>query len=457
MTSNKRRFYLILLLLTWILGCLFQYLWCCKQPIQTTVAHLPVLNITGFKPQTSITENITFPLNNANPNPISDSVKTTFSEVKTYLANHPDKALAISGYYLSNETSVTDTANLGMARAQALQSWLVEQQIDQQQITLTAQQVESFTGTDDHYIASAFSLVDKPNSQTTTAIIAPSIDTDDHSNQISNNAVANEISSEQRGFVVKSKALDLTSHDNFNFISGDYIAIQPISDELTEQLETLTSYLNQSPSRQLTITGFYHPDEDNPSIFSSLGLARANYIKNYLFFLGANSRQITIQDKADTHAVANQNQQYLGMAAFTIDELNNEALSARKQQMQALATTINAKPLTLYFDSGDAAINLNQQQRDELVQIIRYLGFDNDAKASITGHTDNTGNRENNVQLGKERAAFAAEALIKKGLSRQKVIIDSVGPDQPIADNETPEGRAKNRRVVITIKQTQSL
>lgn len=69
----------------------------------------------------------------------------------------------------------------------------------------------------------------------------------------------------------------------------------------------------------------------------------------------------------------------------------------------------------------------------------------------LSGHTDNIGGRDVNVRLSRDRAQSVANYLIDKGIDRYRIEIEGYGFDRPVADNETPEGRALNRRVELTI------
>lgn len=85
---------------------------------------------------------------------------------------------------------------------------------------------------------------------------------------------------------------------------------------------------------------------------------------------------------------------------------------------------------------------------DSLYDVIDNNGF---KKIEISGHTSNTGSRERNVLLSKNRAEAVKNYLVKKGLSSKMFICKGYGPDRPIADNNTDEGQAENRRVEFTI------
>ena len=72
-------------------------------------------------------------------------------------------------------------------------------------------------------------------------------------------------------------------------------------------------------------------------------------------------------------------------------------------------------------------------------------------KIEISGHTDKTGSEVINAKLSTDRARAVVEYLIQKGIDKSRLTYQGLGSTMPIADNATPEGRAKNRRVEFKI------
>ncbi len=72
-------------------------------------------------------------------------------------------------------------------------------------------------------------------------------------------------------------------------------------------------------------------------------------------------------------------------------------------------------------------------------------------KVRVEGHTDNRGDATYNQDLSQRRAEAVAAYLVKKGVAKERVEAKGFGPSQPLADNNTKEGRAKNRRVEFKI------
>lgn len=117
--------------------------------------------------------------------------------------------------------------------------------------------------------------------------------------------------------------------------------------------------------------------------------------------------------------------------------------------------TITIKPPKIYtldnvfFDPGKSALRTSSYT--ELNELAEYMTKKGSIVIEIAGHTDNTGNAATNQKLSEERAATVREYLLKKGISPNRVIAKGYGNTQPIADNNTPEGRQKNRRTEVRL------
>ena len=75
----------------------------------------------------------------------------------------------------------------------------------------------------------------------------------------------------------------------------------------------------------------------------------------------------------------------------------------------------------------------------------------NSGKVVIEGHTDSRGARSYNRDLAERRARAVRDYLVSRGMSSEQFAVDGVGPDRPVADNRSAEGRANNRRVEIVL------
>lgn len=80
--------------------------------------------------------------------------------------------------------------------------------------------------------------------------------------------------------------------------------------------------------------------------------------------------------------------------------------------------------------------------------------FNDEVIVIAVGHTDWVGTDDYNQKLGMRRAQAVKSFLVSKGMNAKQVYIDSKGEKQPVADNKTAAGRAKNRRVEIEVVGT---
>jgi outer membrane protein OmpA-like peptidoglycan-associated protein len=128
-----------------------------------------------------------------------------------------------------------------------------------------------------------------------------------------------------------------------------------------------------------------------------------------------------------------------------------------RQQMAGTGVEVVRKGDNLTLDMpGNVtfALNsakLNPQFDPVLDQVAQTLLEYNKTVIQIAGHTDSTGPRAFNMTLSEQRAASVKSYLESRGVPTARMVTIGVGPDYPIAPNDTEAGRAQNRRVEITI------
>jgi outer membrane protein OmpA-like peptidoglycan-associated protein len=86
-----------------------------------------------------------------------------------------------------------------------------------------------------------------------------------------------------------------------------------------------------------------------------------------------------------------------------------------------------------------------------LDNVVTTLKAAPDREVTVEGHTDAQGARAYNMDLALKRAESVRQQFISRGIQPERVKATGIGPDRPIADNKTPEGRAQNRRVEIIV------
>lgn len=110
----------------------------------------------------------------------------------------------------------------------------------------------------------------------------------------------------------------------------------------------------------------------------------------------------------------------------------------------------------ILFATGKSA--LTQNSINSLAQVAQSLKNNPDTDISIFGNTDNTGSRAVNERLSLERAQAVVNYLVGNGIPSQRFIdVKGLAYDNPIASNETVDGRAANRRVDIFVTASERM
>jgi outer membrane protein OmpA-like peptidoglycan-associated protein len=111
---------------------------------------------------------------------------------------------------------------------------------------------------------------------------------------------------------------------------------------------------------------------------------------------------------------------------------------------------INKAAGSIFFATGSA--KLLAKSNASLNTVAAILNANPDYKVDINGYTDNQGAAEKNKALSEARAKAVSDYLAKKGIDASRLAAEGLGDENPIADNKTAAGRAKNRRVELKVR-----
>jgi outer membrane protein OmpA-like peptidoglycan-associated protein len=111
-------------------------------------------------------------------------------------------------------------------------------------------------------------------------------------------------------------------------------------------------------------------------------------------------------------------------------------------------------PSNITFSSGSSDLNASFFKVLDSVSLV-VKKYDKTI-VEFAGHTDSVGSEASNQALSERRANTVAQYLISKGLKNERVIVIGAGESRPVASNATPEGRALNRRVELTLLPLQN-
>ena len=147
------------------------------------------------------------------------------------------------------------------------------------------------------------------------------------------------------------------------------------------------------------------------------------------------------------------------------DKAEAERLAAEKAAREQAARQQNAQQAkaeaqkkleaigaTVYFANAGTKAQFDEKTDDAIHAICDAMKADQNLKVTVYGHTDNTGSYKANMKYGKQRAQALKDYMVKLGAPAKNITCESKGPKEPVADNKTKEGRAKNRRATVELK-----
>lgn len=211
------------------------------------------------------------------------------------------------------------------------------------------------------------------------------------------------------------------------------------NDEFAMVKDTLATNIIDT-DKDLTIVGKYYASEKNTSDFDNLGLARANAVKNLLAnedYVG----RVKISSELVSGEPADIDHPFRAVDFdFTATEIENPDFTI----------TETADIIVINFPTASADPNLSLELNERMAKLASAV-IENGSALVISGHTDNTGNQEENYQYGMERANAIKELLVSKNVNADRIFVESKGESLPIATNKTEEGKRQNRRVEIII------
>lgn len=130
----------------------------------------------------------------------------------------------------------------------------------------------------------------------------------------------------------------------------------------------------------------------------------------------------------------------------SLPRFNDMCSAIEVQQITAAERVpLNFGNTGIYFDLDKATIKPKSRPTlDRLVAVLKEFTF---IRIEIIGHTASTGSRAYNMEISGRRAQSVKRYLVEHGIDENRIETRGAGPDEPVADNDTPAGRAKNNRI----------
>ncbi len=138
---------------------------------------------------------------------------------------------------------------------------------------------------------------------------------------------------------------------------------------------------------------------------------------------------------------------YYYQTIVTVKEMKQEVTADASSLAEEINKSGHVAIYGIHFDTGKATIQ--PDSADTLNQIVKLLSDNPDWKMRVEGYTDNQGNAAANQALSEKRAQAVVAWLSSHGVAAARLSAKGFGQTNPVADNSTDDGRAKNRRVEL--------
>lgn len=163
-----------------------------------------------------------------------------------------------------------------------------------------------------------------------------------------------------------------------------------------------------------------------------------------------NGSFLVVLPNSSRYALIAENSNYLYLSEnFELNLEENAQNYERTFYLQPIKAGGTVVLKNVFFDTDK--FDLKPESKTELNKLVAMLKKNATLKIEISGHTDNQGNAASNKTLSENRAKAVYQFLIDAGIETARLSYKGYGSEKPIADNNTLEGRAENRRTEFTI------
>lgn len=412
-------------------------------------------------------------------------------EVVAFAGKYPDSKLELTGYS-DNIGSEEFNQMQSLARAESVKKYMVKKGVAADRISTKGEGSANPVGDNNTYEGRAINhrveihAVVKEQQKDNAARPAPK--STPKPEVVSAPITASTLKSASEPDSWKALLENKPVHiESTNFVAGT-IKLKPRADK---ELDAVAAFVGKHPEANLEIVG-YSDNKSEPA----LSLELADSVRNYLVTKGVASNRITIKGEGSANPVAD-NKTKAGRTKNRRVEIHSVAKEqkisgeANPVPMPSLAPAPAPKPVAapalvavpsavaapvpvsvpapvavpetwkLLLEEKPVLVNIegtsfdsgsgrpNSHVVEELDEVVGFAGKYPDTKLELTGYTDRTGSPELNKKLSFTRAESVKKYLVKKGVSASRITTNGKGPANPVGNDNTKEGRAKNRRVEI--------
>lgn len=247
----------------------------------------------------------------------------------------------------------------------------------------------------------------------------------------------------------------ITFEDKFNMIiqveAEDYFSIdEPVSAE-NEANSVISKNIELKRSKiEYTLTGRISDEEGTIPVYAALSFFRPSDEEPFTIVVSDSidgKFTATIEEQGPFMIEVEANGYFFTNEIFQFPD--GQTFTAKNFSLKKMESGVKIVVSNILFNSGKAT--LKTESFAEIDKLANLLLKNEGVRIEVSGHTDNVGSAAINKKISKSRALTVKNYLVSRGVEQDRIEYQGYGFDQPIAPNDTEEGRAKNRRVELKI------
>ncbi len=258
-----------------------------------------------------------------------------------------------------------------------------------------------------------------------------------------------------RQFADSKGKYSVTFEDKYNMVlqveAENYFAVYDSLDATLEESSLITNDIVMKRSKILyTLTGVITDETSTTPVHGALSFYRPSETEPF---------SIVVSDSTNGKYTAQLEEQgpFLieveATGYFFLNETykfqENQTFTAKNFALKKMSTGAKIVVENILFNSGKSTLKAGSFKGLDKLAIL--LIRNPDVRIEVSGHTDNVGSASVNKRISKARALTVKNYLSSRGVEEDRIEYEGYGFDQPIAPNDTPEGKAQNRRVEIKV------
>lgn len=231
----------------------------------------------------------------------------------------------------------------------------------------------------------------------------------------------------------------------------DYYPLDTFFNATNHREDFATSnFMLKANKKTYNLTGVVANQEDNTPVFAALSFSLPSKKEPLLivFSDSTNGKYTATFDQPGPFLV-----EIEAVGYFFLNEafqfVPDQLFSAKNFQLKKMLVGAKIVIQNILFNTGKST--LKAQSFNELDKLVNLLLKNENIRLEVSGHTDNVGSASVNKRISKARALTVRNYLISRGVAPERIEYQGYGFDQPIAPNNTEEGRKQNRRVEMKI------